>query len=43
MENLRIFDTQEKYEAWKDSDDYVFPNICKVGEEIIYNDFPDPL
>lgn len=42
MENLRIFNTQEEYEAWKDSDDYVVPNACKVNGEMIYNDFPEP-
>lgn len=42
MENLRIFNTQEEYEAWKDSDDYVVPNACKVNGEMFYNNFPEP-
>lgn len=43
MENLRIFNTQEEYEAWKDSDDYVFPNVCRIDGKMVYNNFPDPL
>lgn len=42
MENLKIFNTQEEYQTWKDSDDYVYPNICKVGEEVVYNGYPEP-
>lgn len=41
MENLKKFDTQEDYQEWKDGDDYVYPNVCKVGDEIIYNDYPE--
>lgn len=43
MENLKKFNTQEEYQAWKDGDDYVYPNVCKVGDEIVYNDYPGPL
>lgn len=42
MENLKIFNTQEEYQTWKDSDDYVYPNVCKVGDEVIYNGYPEP-
>lgn len=42
MNNLKIFNTVEEYQAWKDVDDYVYPNICKVGDEVIYNNYPDP-
>ena len=42
MEKLKKFNTQEEYQAWKDSDDYVYPNVCKVGDNIVYNDYPDP-
>lgn len=42
MENLKKFDTKAEYQAWKDGDDYVFPNVCKVGEEVVYNNYPDP-
>lgn len=41
MENLKIFNTQEEYQTWKDSDDYVYPNVCKIGEEVVYNNYPD--
>lgn len=41
MENLKKFNTQEEYQAWKDGDDYVYPNVCKVGDEVIYNNYPD--
>lgn len=42
MEHLKKFNTQKEYEEWKDSDDYVFPNVCKVGEDVVYNNFPEP-
>lgn len=42
MNNLKKFETEAEYQAWKDGDDYVFPNICKVGEEVVYNNYPDP-
>lgn len=42
MENLKKFNTQEEYQAWKDGDDYVYPNVCKVGDEVIYNGYPEP-
>lgn len=42
MNNLKIFNTVEEYQAWKDGDDYVYPNICKVGEEVVYNGYPEP-
>ena len=42
MNNLKKFKTESEYKAWKDGDDYVFPNICKVGEEVAYNNYPDP-
>lgn len=42
MENLKKFNTQEEYQAWKDGDDYVYPNVCKVGDDVIYNNYPDP-
>lgn len=41
MENLKKFNTQEEYQEWKDGDDYVYPNVCKVGDEVIYNGYPD--
>lgn len=41
MEKLKKFNTQEEYQAWKDGDDYVYPNVCKVGDNIVYNDYPD--
>lgn len=42
MENLKKFNTQEEYQEWKDGDDYVYPNVCKVGDEVIYNGYPEP-
>lgn len=42
MENLKKFNTQEEYQEWKDGDDYVYPNVCKVEDEIIYNGYPEP-
>jgi hypothetical protein len=42
MNNLKKFETEAEYQAWKDGDDYVFPNICKVGEEVVYNNYPEP-
>lgn len=42
MENLKKFNTQEEYQAWKDGDNYVYPNVCKVGDEVIYNGYPEP-
>ena len=42
MNNLKKFDTKAEYQAWKGGDDYVFPNVCKVGEEVVYNNYPDP-
>lgn len=42
MNNLKKFNSKAEYQAWKDGDDYVFPNICKVGEEVVYNDYPEP-
>lgn len=42
MENLRKFNTQEEYQEWKDGDDYVYPSVCKVGDEVVYNDYPEP-
>lgn len=42
MENLKKFNTQEEYQAWKDGDDYVYPNVCKVGDAVIYNGYPEP-
>lgn len=42
MENLKKFNTQEEYQAWKDGDNYVYPNVCKVGDEVIYDNYPDP-
>lgn len=41
MEKLKKFNTKEEYQVWKDSDDYSYPNVCKVADEIIYNDYPD--
>lgn len=41
MENLKKFNTQEEYQVWKDGDDYVYPSVCKVGDEVIYNNYPD--
>lgn len=43
MEYLKKFATQEEYQSWKDGDDYEYPNICKVGGDVVYNNFPDPL
>ena len=42
MEKLKKFNTKEEYLEWKDSDDYSYPNVCKVADEIVYNDYPDP-
>lgn len=42
MNNLKKFNTNAEYQAWKSGDDYVFPNVCKVGEEVVYNNYPDP-
>lgn len=42
MEKLKKFNTKEEYQEWKDSDDYSYPNVCKVADEIVYNDYPDP-
>lgn len=42
MENLKKFNTQKEYQAWKDGDDYVYPNVCKVGDDVVYNDYPEP-
>lgn len=42
MENLKKFNTQEEYQEWKDGDNYVYPNVCKVGDEVIYNGYPEP-
>lgn len=42
MEHLKKFSTQEEYQEWKDGDDYVFPNVCKVGDDVVYNNFPEP-
>lgn len=41
MEKLKKFNTKEEYQEWKDSDDYSYPNVCKVADEIVYNDYPD--
>ena len=43
MEKLKKFNTKEEYQEWKDSDDYSYPNVCKVADEIVYNDYPGPL
>lgn len=42
MEKLKKFNTKEEYQEWKDSDDYSYPNVCKVADEIVYNDYPEP-
>lgn len=42
MERLKKFNTKGEYQEWKDSDNYSYPNVCKVADEIVYNDYPDP-
>ena len=42
MEHLKKFDTTQSYQDWKDGDDYVIPNLCKVGDNVVYNNYPDP-
>ena len=42
MEHLKKFDTTQSYQDWKDGDDYVIPNLCKVGDNVVYNSCSDP-
>lgn len=43
MKYLRKFQTEAEYAAFKESDDYVTPNVVLVNGEVIYNPVPPPL